>query len=949
MLLIISLADKRLTIKLLSLLTVIIVSGNTPNLHAQQFRPTMKWQTIQTDDFEVVFPATIHHEGQRVARLLTTACEPISRPLGIKPKPISVIVNNQSAEANGYLQYMPRMSEWYITPAEELRSLGTTDWFETLTLHEYRHVVQYDKLNRHFTRLGTLLYGEMGRVGLMYSVPSWFQEGDAILSETALSTGGRGRLPAFDMGIRTILLSGKDFTYSQAKCGTFRDFYPNHYHLGYLLCAHMRNNADLEVWNKVLTRTAKTSWWPWAFSHSLKKTTGLNEIQLYNQCMDSLKQDWKQEQSRLEVSQTELINKSIKRRYTNYSEPNQLGPGVYVMRKSGLDFSNRLITIDPSGKEQRLRYVSASRISASWHSIVWSSVREHPRWGKESWSEVYLYNIQKKKLIRTRRSKYFAPALNANADQIAVIEYGTDISCRLTTLNTQNFNVISSFNAPPECFLRNPNWSEDGKTIAVSASCKKGVALWEVDIESGSWKQLTPFRDEPIDRPLYWKHFLLYQSSYGGIDRIFALNRYTGNEYVVFTPQYGAFNVNRAADGGLLVQIYGENGYDAARFAPDTSTWTLRDSLDAVNFSLWKTYTAQENGPVFTTDNQTDTVFQQKKYPWLRHAVNIHSWGLFTYEQDGMKNPEWIVRSDNHMNTLSIEAGSRYLLNEKVFRHRLWFNWSKLFVTLSGGVDLGNMSYTSFDENDIWKENYLFLKVGLPLNLSRAAYYRYLGLEAEISRNNINGLDPDIFGYHAAPGYTFSPVAFRFFYQNIRHGAPRDVSPRLAQYVALTLRQTPFKMQEIHHGYLISAQTTLYVPSPLAHHAFRLHGAAAWQDPSGGSYLFSTEFRLARGHQYISLTKTQHLSIDYIFPLLFPDLRIGPLLYVNRVYAKLFADYTQGWNNERRFTMPSAGFEVWTDFFPFRLDLSLKAGLRFSRLLNSNQGVIELFLLGLPF
>ena len=46
---------------------------------------------------------------------------------------------------------------------------------------------------------------------MRWSIPDWFFEGDAITMETALTKGGRGRIPAFAMNIRAFSIENTKY------------------------------------------------------------------------------------------------------------------------------------------------------------------------------------------------------------------------------------------------------------------------------------------------------------------------------------------------------------------------------------------------------------------------------------------------------------------------------------------------------------------------------------------------------------------------------------------------------------------------------------------------------------------------------------------------------------------------------------------------------------------
>lgn len=78
------------------------------------------------------------------------------------------------------------------------------------------------------------------------------------------------------------------------------------------------------------------------------------------------------------------------------------------------------------------------------------------------------------------------------------------------------------------------------------------------------------------------------------------------------------------------------------------------------------------------------------------------------------------------------------------------------------------------------------------------------------------------------------------------------------------------------------------------------------------------------------------MGVDYQMPLLYPDLQLGPLVYLKRVRADIFFDYGYGslvfpevdFFYLRNYA--SVGAELIFDFHVLRLFPEIEAGVRFS-------------------
>ena len=288
---------------------------------AQQSPPGLDWRRIRTERFNVIFPARITSDAQRVANTLEHIYGPVSKTLKGPEKPVDVVLMNQVAEANGFVAMAPRRTVWFSTPPQGTGLSG--EWYQLLAVHEMRHVVQNDRLRRGFIRLAWLLSGEFGQSAMSHLlVPSWFWEGDAVGIETALSTTGRGRMPRFDLDIRALLLDGRRYSYYKALHRSYRDWYPSHYPLGYFLTTYVRRHHGAGTWDRVLGRTA---WWgfhPFSFSRALRKHTGASAAGTYERAMDELTGLWQAQQEGLVTTPLRVLpGQSRSDIWTNYSYP----------------------------------------------------------------------------------------------------------------------------------------------------------------------------------------------------------------------------------------------------------------------------------------------------------------------------------------------------------------------------------------------------------------------------------------------------------------------------------------------------------------------------------------------------------------------------------------------------------------------------------------------------
>src|SRR5690606_9900803 len=146
-----------------------------------------------TKNFQLIFPVEFEKTASLLAFQIDSMIYYASQDLGIKPKKISIIFQENHIIQNGFAQLAPRKIEAYSTPGP---NSDNTEWLPNLVQHELRHVAQFDKLTGSlnkpfFEQLGLAIFG--------LHVPAWYFEGDAVAIETNYSSGGRGRSPSWIM------------------------------------------------------------------------------------------------------------------------------------------------------------------------------------------------------------------------------------------------------------------------------------------------------------------------------------------------------------------------------------------------------------------------------------------------------------------------------------------------------------------------------------------------------------------------------------------------------------------------------------------------------------------------------------------------------------------------------------------------------------------------------
>jgi len=215
----------------MALLLFLVNTAKAQFFQTGQDPSQIEWRQINTGHFQVIYPEEFDKEAQRLTFVLSKVYDYGSKTMNFNPRKISVILHTRTANSNGLVAWAPKRIELFTTPHQQIYA---QDWLEELGLHEFRHLVQLDKIQSELPFILKMLLGEQAAAIVTGTyLPLWFLEGDAVVSETALSHTGRGRLASFSMEYRAQLTELGRYSFDKAYLGSYKDFVPDHYKLGY--------------------------------------------------------------------------------------------------------------------------------------------------------------------------------------------------------------------------------------------------------------------------------------------------------------------------------------------------------------------------------------------------------------------------------------------------------------------------------------------------------------------------------------------------------------------------------------------------------------------------------------------------------------------------------------------------------------------------------------------
>lgn len=859
---------------------------------------SLKWKQIHTEHFQVIFPEGFEDQGAYVADVLERSYEVGTQSLGHRPRKVPVIIHNQTVVANGFVSWAPKRLEIFTNPPQ---SNYAHDWLEQLAVHEFRHVVQVDKLNQGGTQWLSYLFGEQapGAVFGLF-VPMWFAEGDAVAAETGLSNSGRGRLPSFEQGLRAQVLEKGTYSFDKAFLGSFKDYVPNYYELGYQLVTAGRIKFGSSIWDSVVTRVGRKPIPLFPFSRSLRKYAGVNEVQHYRRTFASLDSAWRAQSLKNEYTPREVITQH-NRLYLDYRYPSFANDTLLVALKTGFEKIPEVIGIDPLGNEHILfspGLINAQGFSAGGGKVVWTELRTDPRWEHRSWSEVHVYELGARQRRRlTRRTRFFAPAISYDGTRVAVVEVTEKNDYALVILDAASGAEIVRWSSPGNDFLMTPAWHPGGQTLVAIALDESGKKIVTVEKDSGIFKTIFHAGYVEISKPCFNERGeIIFTGAFSGVEGIFLLDPKTRSAGQVVSSRFGARDAVAQPGGQTLVwSEYTADGYVLARnFEKGAVEITPLEKVDDHSLNLHNTLREQEGALV--TRSQTERKEREiKSYFKFPGLFNLHSWSPAYIDATSLEvRPGAALYFQDPLSTSVAILGYDYDQNEGAGTYSLDYRYEGWYPVISLYAGTGQrQAYYRQGENRYpfyFRENAFKIGLGLPLAFSHYEWFYGISPQVRLSFTNIRTTksSPDFFRRN-----DIRSLEYRVFAYRQQRSVVRDIRPRWAQVIDVNLRHTPFRGADM--GSVFSARVTGLFPGLLRHHSLRL--SAAWQEHIAGTpvektinYRFPNLINYPRGMTGRRDDKVAILSADYALPLMYPDLSIPYLVYLKRISLNVFFD-----------------------------------------------------------
>ena len=960
---------------------------------------SFKWRQMKSDKYRVVYPDTAKHIASRMMYYLDAVQQDIDYGYRYPQMSIPFVVHPSNFLSNGLVMWMPRRVEFISTPAEHGYSMP---WTKQLIAHEYRHAVQYNNINRGIVKGLSYVIGQQSSTIGLLTMPLWMMEGDAVMIETEMSTFGRGLQPSFSIAYRAYGNVADRFkNIDKWFCGSYKDYIPNHYHLGYLMSRHGYVRFGRVMGDDVAELTSRRPYMLVSSSWVLNKLYGSTIPQLFYDTFRTLQHHWTP-LANVEPT-TRPIAVAEPKSFTSYSHPMPCGDGTIVALKEDLDRPSAFVAIDTlSGDERRIAYtgmVSTRPALSEKGRLWWTEYRQSTLFAQKVNSQLCYMDLKDEVPRTMRRQRNVLYPTPTDGYGIAWVEYTPDGTYTIVVNGQADMARRTAVTAGSE--IHGMAWDAETSALYMLITDDDGMHIARLRGDS----------IERVTKPAYTtlsdlkaKDGILYFGSIAsGRDELHCYNLAEGREYRLSLSRYGSFQPMAIDSCRVVATTYDSRGYMpvtqdvegavAVEWAPHPPKNLLPESrpwgvvnLDTVRY----------------TEAIADSVKRAtppRRFSRMAHALNVHSWAPASYDPYALVEESSIsfnlgatIMTQNLLSTTEGFLTWGWNQNEgSVFKAKLryyglginfWMNGTyggrqQIYKVAVYNPDSGELEYPH--EPEVGRYYSVTLGASLPLLLQSGYHTRQLAISTSWNFSNGMVANVDKISFEggkvtniATIGYTEGVHLLNMgvSFQDYVRQSHRDFLPPWGVALSVNAALNP---TSTNFGHLIVLYGKLYTPGFAPHHS--LSAAVSFQTSMGGFHsdmvlsglTFKSTRLVPRGYSSYDIANNHYVasSLNYQLPVWYPDGGIKGVIFFKRLRLNVGVDYAsffkasgfddEGTVIERRRHIGSYGLDLGVDFNLFTMPeaATMSATLSLYRTVSFNplqDGKFYIsFGLGLPF
>ena len=605
----------------------------------------LKWYSIETPNYQVIYPKGTDSLALNYARLLEKYRLSAGYSIGMTPgslqwRKMPVVLHAWNGFANGSVSWAPSRMDLYTV----MQAVGSdpAPWDIQLTTHEPRHQAQLQLGYRGFLKPLSYIAGDASSpLGFLLYMDLALAEGDAVAAETGFGYGTRARTADFLDYYRVALDQGDYRSWDRWRYGSFKHETPDYYTLGYITIGGMRYFYDYPMFTAdFLQRSLRR---PFSFTpRNMMKTaaerSGKPFKETFTDILDKLNTQWREEAAqRGPFIPQEQVSHPVGGFPTSYAATIVLDGAIYLIRSSAVRGKELVRFVD--GKEEILAPLNTS-VQSLWNDdalgrLYWCETIGDSRWEMSHRSIIRYYDIHTGKITDlTHEGRLYCPSPSPDGSLISTVEYPYTGGNRITVVSGRDGSVVRSIPAPDGIQATETAWwKEDIYAIGIT---EKGSGIYKIGPD-GRWETVFEPSLQKVVNLGFDARYLEWVSDRTGANEYYRYYPEEGKLVQMTSSRYGLtdvyefdgyfYHVSQTLDGTMLFRTPAQDLRPREISYADVHTYPMEDALMAQERAL---------GPVSETVDVP--VSAPKRYYKLPHLFRIHTWLPFYTNYDNIES-----------------------------------------------------------------------------------------------------------------------------------------------------------------------------------------------------------------------------------------------------------------------------------------------------------------------
>jgi hypothetical protein len=908
-------------------------------LALDQSSSEVSWESIENDFVKVIYPLSMRGESVYIANLVEHYSQHVGLTYEIQtPKQFTLVVRPEMAEPNGFVTLAPRRSEWFASSTFS-SFVGASEWYQTLAIHEYRHVMQYDHFKRSTVKWLSYAFGDTGTfVGLFFGLQPWYFEGDAVWAETKYTDAGRGRSPLFLGRLKAQVLGEEIPSYDEFVNGTYNTVNASHYMYGYVLISAATNKFGEDFWKNV-TRDVAVFPHPFRFYSAFRKFSGESFFDFYNETMRDLRKQW--------VTDREPSLTPVDYRENIY--PSVANGSLYYLHK---DLNSYWALYKDKQKVTDLSFSKElAQLSVAQDHAVYAQFLPDYRYNYRGSSDLMLIDLKSgRKTQITHGQRYYSPRLTRDGKRILAVEFTQAQQWNIVELDLQGKKLRKlhvNDHRVAEVYPLNEN-----EVIAIVADMTGHKSITRIHLGGQSSKTLMPAsRNNIYALNVDQNENVFFEAQFKGhvdifkLDQLGALAQCTQAKLTATSPASDGTHVYYSHQDTYGSRIEKVALQDCKPLPPESLVAFnyLGDSASD-NLNKFALQDFAEQSSLFT---ENEAQYKRRSHGDLDRRLFVpHSWTFISGNGFDLS-----AASDNYLRTLGLRASLGVSAAENANYQSFAIDYKRYYpvFSLNGGIRERAVKPYDSDRKLNWKEKEVGLTMTLP-HIKRWDLYTFenaLALSANYIDTAHYQLDDNNLG---AAGVNFHQTSAEFSTKIAKDPVARSIiTPWELSYHARYDNAADLRASETASSYRFFHHAHVNTPGIWRNNGVRLTFDQEVQKADGAAYRFApayatpTGYVFSRGYAYESIPEYRKASANYVFPLAYPDLAVGALVYIRQIFSNAFFDTTALESSFQQKTLNSYGLELEFETKFFRL-IPLNIGVRHSTKMSENdESVFDIY------